>query len=484
MKRLLYLALWSMLALGLSAFAPAALATAPKPAVIKLGDLPLLFADDSGLVSTHSLTRTMHPCRRRASPVLEPEQSWEGQRVYIYGSVYHDDAANLFRMWYQSAAMMLYATSRDGLVWDKPALGIRDYHASRENNGIYTISSPSVLRDAFEKDPAKRYKILGSKGGGYHAAYSADGLHWKPYPRNPVLTSSDTITLAQDPATGEYLAYHKRMTLIRGFRRRVVWLSRSHDFQTWTRPELVFAPDAVDDAWVSRPVERTEIYNMSVYPHAAGYIALPTVFHVTAERPRAEVQPEQSPVDGPIDVQLATSADGSHWSRSEPRRSMIPRGPAGSFDAGAILGVSSTLVHTADESWVYYTALTTTHGAPMPPKRLSIGRAEWRLHGFVSLDCGEKEGRLATRPLKLSAPALLVNADATGGELRVALLEADGQPIHGLALADCEPLRQDATRWTARWRGVKIPPLDRPVRVLIQMRHGRLFSISAASPAH
>lgn len=484
MYRVFFPALWGMLALWLAVSVAAASAIEPPKGVVKLGDLPLLFADDSGLISTHGLTRAVHPGRRRPAPVLAPEQSWEGQRVYIYGSVYHDDAANLFRMWYQSAAMMLYATSRDGLAWDKPALGIRDYHGSRENNGSYTMSSPSVLRDAFEKDPAKRFKMLGSKGGGYHAAYSADGLHWKPYPRNPVLTSSDTITLAQDPATGEYLAYHKRMTLIRGFRRRVVWLSRSHDFQTWTHPELVFAPDAADDAWGRRPVEHTEIYNMSVYPHAAGYIALPTVFHVTAERPRAEVQPEQSPVDGPIDVQLAASADGSHWSRSEPRRNMIPRGPAGSFDAGAILGVSSTLVNTADESWVYYTALTTTHGAPMPPKRLSIGRAEWRLHGFVSMDCGEKAGRIETRPLQLSAPALRVNADAAGGELRVALLEAGGQPIPGLTLEDCEPLRADATRWAARWRGGKIPPLDRPVRAVIQMRHCRLFSLSAASAVH
>jgi hypothetical protein len=156
---------------------------------------------------------------------------------------------------------------------------------------------------------------------------------------------------------------------------------------------------------------------------------------------------------------------------------VIQRGAPGTFDGGSILGVSSTAVHVGDETWVYYTAMTTTHGGPMPPKRLTIGRAAWRRHGFVSLDAAAR-GRVETKPLRLGASSLIINADASGGELRVALLEADDRVIAGFGLQDCEPLRADATRWTARWRSGASVPKDRPVRVVVEMTNARLFSLS------
>lgn len=446
---------------------------------LELREMPLLFADDSGIAASNGVVRTVHPARTRSSPVIEPDRPWEGSRVYIYGSVYYNEAARQLRLWYMSRPQafsgdrVLYATSQDGVRWTKPALD------SSGQNAVFSIHSPSVLLDTRESDPAKRYKMLGCKGGGYHAAFSADGLRWTSYAKNPVLKYGDTITLTRDPATGEYLAFHKRPVKVRGFGRRVVWLSRSRDFQEWTEPELVFAPDEEDDAWAKQLNQRTEVYNMSVFPHAAGFIGLPAIFRVTvARRPKSELTPGQSPDDGPIDVQFATSSDGRAWKRTQPRANVIPRGAPGAFDGGSILGVSSTAVHVGDETWVYYTAMTTTHGGPMPPKRLTIGRAAWRRHGFASLDAAER-GRVETKPLRLGTPSLVINADASSGELRVALLEADGRAINGFGLEDCEPLRADATRWTARWRSGASAPTDRLVRVVVEMTKARLFSMSS-----
>jgi hypothetical protein len=176
-------------------------------------------------------------------------------------------------------------------------------------------------------------------------------------------------------------------------------------------------------------------------------------------------------------VQLATSADGRTWQRTEPRVNIIPCGAPGTYDGGAILGVTSTCVHVGDKTWVYYTGLTTTHGGPMPPKRLSIGRAEWRRHGFVSLDAAG-EGCVETRPLRLGGASLIINADSDGGELRVVLVEADGRPIPGFTFGDSVPLNSDAARWTARWKSEATPPTDRPVRVRLEMNRCRLFSLS------
>lgn len=463
----------------------------------ELRELPLLFADDSGVAASSGVLRTIHPARTRGTPVLEAERPWEGSRVYVYGSVHFDAEAKRFCMWYLGhpdvdaagnkpsvpgfrkgkGDMVLYATSQDGLKWERPSLGLHSFQDSTANNIIFDLHSPSVYVDMRDPDPSRRYKMLGSLMGKYYAAVSADGVRWKSYPKQAILKSSDNISLTRDPLTGDYLAFNRQPHEKLG---RTVSLSRSPDFKTWSEPKLVFTPDAEDDAWTTNSDEHTEVNNMSVFPHAAGFIGLPTMFHVLGKnRKPSEVKPGQSATDGIVEVQLVTSADGSTWKRTHPRISVIGRGQPGGFDAGTILGVSSTCVDAGDETWVYYTALTTSHGAPVPPKRISIGRAEWRRHGFASLDSGER-GRVEMKPLRLSSGNLLVNADATGGEVRVALLETDGSPIAGYALDDSEVLTTDATRWPARWKQHASAPADRPVKIVISMKQSRLFSLSVA----
>ncbi|MSU48047.1 MAG: hypothetical protein EXS37_02985 [Opitutus sp.] len=497
--------------LGLPSFTLIALTLRAEPAMsrpeVVLGATPLLFADDGGVSRREGVVRTIHAARTRELPVLEPEKPWEGSRIYVYGSVYRDTKTGGYRMWYLGrpqleggearnrapglrgggADPVMYATSADGLNWIRPTLGLYAFDGTRENNIVFELHSPSVLLDRREKDPEKRYKMLGSTLKGYHAAHSSDGLHWVGYPHNPVLDYFDTITLCQDPRTGEYLAFHKRPAVIRGFGRRVVWLARSRDFQTWSAPELVFAPDATDDEWATRAGERTEVYNMSVYPHAAGFIGLPTMFRLMTTRSNASLTPGQSPVDGPIDVQLVTSPDAREWHRTWPRQNVISRGPPGSFDAGAILGLSSTVVHSDTESWVYYTGLTTGHGGPLPAKRLSIGRAEWRLHGFASLDAvaGPDGGQVETVPLRLRSSRLVVNADASRGELRVTILSADGKPLAADAIESGAILNTDALHWVVRLRDSAMAAGG--LRVRIAMKNARLFSLVSPeedSPSH
>ena len=484
------------MAVGLGAGGQAVAGTTVTP--IELRDLPLLFADDSGVAASSGIVRTLHPARTRPAPVLEADRPWEGSRVYVYGSVLRDPATGEFRLWYLGRTgrsdkpdrtptlrsngydLTLYATSRDGVVWTKPALGLHAFEGSTANNIIFDLHSPSVLFDPFERDPARRYKMIGCFRGNYHAATSPDGLHWTATPGDRgVITSSDTITLTQHPVTGEYLAYHKRPDP----QGRTVWLARSRDFLNWTAPERVFAADEFDNTWTSAPGQRTDIYNMSVFPHAAGFIGLPAVFRIMRIRTKSEIGPEQSPHDGPLDIQLATSPDGRTWRRSTPRLAIIPRGAPGTFDGGAMLGVTSTAVSTDRETWVYYTAINTGHGAPLPPKRLTIGRAEWRRHGFVSLDAGPDGGRIETRLLAVRSGVLIVNADARRGVLRMALLGDDDRPLPGYGLGDFEPAKTDATRAVARWRGKERVPTDRPFRVAIEMTNCRLYSLGANGPA-
>jgi hypothetical protein len=460
--------------------------------VVPLQRAPLLFADDSGVARRVSLTRTVQVARTRAEPVLVADQPWEHLRVYMWGTVHYDPAERRFAMWYMcrpppplGSTRTLYAVSEDGLRWTKPALGLVDFNGSKANNLLGPGGgSLAVMHDPIDPDPARRFKRITHRSGGYYTGSSPDGVRWVDEGGGkPALTAGDTVTLAQNPNTGEYLAYHKRPLHRGAFDVRAVWLARSRDFRTWSEPELVLAADAADQEWATQPDERTEIYDMAVYPHAAGYLGFPAVFRNKPQvvTPALKAAGGVAP-DGPLDIQLATSVDGSKWRRSWPRVAVIPRGAPGTFDGGAILGVACAPVHTDDETWVYYSAIRATHGAPVPPKLMTIGRAEWRRHGFVSLDAGPQGGELETQPLQMGSPRLVVNADASRGEVHVSLVEVDGRPVAGRSVADSQPLTTDRTRWTVRWRDGDTVPTDRPVKVVLQMKNARLYSISIADP--
>jgi hypothetical protein len=464
---------------------------APAAAIV-LSSAPLLFADDGGVARRVSISRTVHPARTRREPVLVADQPWEHLRVYMWGTVHRDPASGKFAMWYMSrppppltGTRNLYAVSDDGLRWAKPALGVYEENGSARNNMLGVGGgSLAVLHDPIDPDPKRRYKRFAHRSGGYFAAYSADGIHWTEGGGPPVLTAGDTITLTQNPTTGEYLAFHKRPHRSGAFDVRVVWLARSRDFKTWSEPRLVLAADDADQDWATQPDERTEIYDMAVYPHAAGYLGFPAVFRNKPQVVTPELRAAGAvAADGPLDIQLATSEDGDTWRRSWPRLAVISRGAPGTYDGGAILGVACAPVHTPTETWVYYSAISATHGAPVPPKTMTIGRAEWRRHGFVSADAGPQGGAIETKPLRFKAPSLVCNADARLGELRVALLEADGRVIPGRGFAECTPLNADETRWVVKWSGKDGVPTDRPVRVAIQMRNARLFSLESGLPA-
>ncbi len=482
--------------LGGAATAGSAAPTVEVPIVLR--DLPLLLVDDAGIAAQRGVVRTLHPARTRAAPVLVADRPWEGGRVYTYGSVEFDEATRQFRLWYMARTqradgtkpapqlrnggqdVVLLATSSDGLAWDKPALGLHAFDGSTANNIVFDAHSPAVIVDRFEREPARRYKMLAYHRGGYLAAFSADGVRWAESAKNPVFPGGDTMSLTQDPRTGEFLAYFKKPDP--SGPGRVVWLTRSRDFQTWSEAKLVLRTDAEDNRWATRPEQRTDVYGMTVLLHAAGFVGLPRIFQVIDESPKGTKKAVgQSGQDGAIDVQLATSGDGENWHRSTPRLAMIPRGAPGTFDGGVILGTTNGGVEVRDEFWLYYTAINTGHGAPIPPKQSAIGRAVWRRHGFASLDAGPAGGRVETKALRLAEPRLEINADASRGDVRVALLEADGRPIARRALADCEPLRGDDVRWRVRWRDGATVPTDRAVRLRIEMTSARLYSVSAVA---
>ncbi|MHB8899649.1 MAG: glycoside hydrolase family protein [Thermoguttaceae bacterium] len=449
---------------------------------IPLDDQAQIFVDDQFIARKEGVVRRVHPCQKLDGPVLKSREAWEqdgdDRRVYVYGTVLRDERSGEFRLWYNRGHRVHLATSSDGMNWERPRLGVCELAGSTDNNVVFDMfHSPSVVVNEAAPDGEDRYQMLGyatEPVRGYWAAHSADGIHWTAYPRNPVLTGGDTCTLAFDRRTGEYMAFHKRMGEHRGARRRLVYLATSRDMQEWSEPVLVMAPDEIDDAQVRKEGGRySQFYNMSVFACGGQFLGFVTHFRYTG--PPVRKGPLQSGDDGPVDVQLVHSRDGHTWNRCEDRSPVIALGP-GAYDAGCILGVTNGLVTVGDQMWAYYTAITTTHAGFVPEKEISIGRAAWRLDGLVSLDADGDEGLVETVPLEPAGSALVINADAAGGELRVALLNVGGKPIQGFSYDDCLPLHADAVRHGVRWKTGGTMPPERPLRVGFRLAKARLYS--------
>lgn len=60
-----------------------------------------------------------------------------------------------------------------------------------------------------------------------------------------------------------------------------------------------------------------------------------------------------------------------------------------------------------------------------------LGLATLRRDGFVSLDAGEAEGRMLTKPLILDGGELHLNADASQGYVTVSITDDIGIPLEG-----------------------------------------------------
>ena len=93
--------------------------------------------------------------------------------------------------WHQRVCL---ARSKDGRIWNKPDLGLVEWHGSRHNNLVdmgedMHVQACVVFHEPDEPDPDKRFKMAfqpRKHSGRVCAAYSADGLTWRESPHNPV----------------------------------------------------------------------------------------------------------------------------------------------------------------------------------------------------------------------------------------------------------------------------------------------------------
>ena len=128
-----------------------------------------MFVDDY-LIEQTTLTRTFHQAKLVSGcPVLKAETPLETARgtaegaVLFDGGVWYDPKDQIFKMWYAGGFRdgICYATSKDGLHWDRPTLDV----SPGENRVLpyqkgWELSGFSVALDPYTRDPAERFKML------------------------------------------------------------------------------------------------------------------------------------------------------------------------------------------------------------------------------------------------------------------------------------------------------------------------------------
>lgn len=479
----------------------------------KLGEALLIhgkqmFVDDYIIDDMQGVEKRLHQAvKYPENPVLERDRPSDGFQT-DYGSVLYDPADGLFKMWYQVITgdqnvptthvyLVAYAESKDGISWEKP---ITDEAAG--NNHIIIdppepfVGGPGVMIDPLDPDPNRRFKMMyvakpeGTPSSlATHIAFSPDGIHWKQAETNPAIPFSDTaIEPYWDQKLGTYVAYLR----FGPPNIRVVARIQSEDFLHWSPKVTVLGKTNLDKPYF------TEFYTMNGVPYEGVYVGLLNTYHGETIVPI----PEDEQWRDRVDNQLVFSRNGVTWNRvvkdgvitadelMEDRdwkkevdaAVFLPYGESkDDWDWGQVYPHHPILV-VGDEIRFYYGGTKGRHWANYhkDPFESAVGLATLRLDGFVSVDAGDEEGTLTTKPFVFMGDTIEVNANADGGSLAVEALDADGNMIEGFGKDDFDVLTADEVHHVIGWNGDRDCHLlqGRPIRLRFYLKNVELYAFT------
>ncbi len=464
-------------------------ANARKP--IPVGDRKQLFIDRRFIARSENVRIVMNP-PVKVGVVLECDRPWEDFRLTSYFTVVQD--GDLCRMYYScfskdqwhtpdswdEHAYLCYAESTDGIRWKKPELGIVAFEGSKANNIIMrSVVDGTVFIDPRAR-PARRYKLLSTVGphkGGLRVSYSADGTHFT-MPQTPVSpwTPDSQQNAFWDERIGKYVAYLRgRPDMGLEIPNRLVARVEINDIEKpWqAKPQIVLRTDTNDSPEV-------DFYTNACIRYAwadDAYFMFPAAYH--------HFPPEMGN-DGLLDTSLAVSRDGIRWQRPD-RRPYVSLGLRGEWDSFFLMmGVG--IVRQGDHLYQYYNGVDLSHGGTRGMtdeqrrkwRRWSkMGRVVQRLDGFCSADAAYEGGWLETPPVVFEGNQLALNINTSAaGEARVAIIDAQGTPVPGLTIADCDKIMANSVEHVVSWKEkTDVSALaGQPVRLRFEMRSTKLYA--------
>ncbi|MHC4251731.1 MAG: hypothetical protein ACYS9X_21630 [Planctomycetota bacterium] len=420
------------------------------------------------------------------NPLFGEDKPWEPRFDNPYSSVIYDEEEDIYKCWYsifiksgskgefpgeglppdkrawvkwregRRGFGVCYATSRDGIHWEKPELGLIEFDGSKKNNIVIEYThGVAVMKDLHETDPRKRYKAIHGQGAVW---FSPDGIRWgKRHDVGRIDRGDTNQSVWWDADLGKYVLITRRWggaktkgRYGRGGHRQKV-RSESEDFLKWSKTELVI--EGLD--------LRMQIHDMLVVPHAGVYLGMVGLFDIEASKQWCE---------------LAWSPDSREWHRIQPGKPLIPNGPVmGDYDWGCIFAAKPIIRDY--EILIYYGA---NDGRFMAWRSGYLALARLRADGFAGYEQiaggSNKTGSLTTKPVTVVAGSLCVSADvAPSGFVKVTAFDKDNK-----RLAEGELITKTVTDRAIRWKdGFSFEKLrDKEIRLEFELRESKLFSFS------
>jgi hypothetical protein len=473
---------------------------------IEIGATPQLFIDDylvdnrfavKGSAREIVLRRFHAPIKHGNAAVLIDPDTVPSQHAFRF-----DRDANVFRIWYQAQVPLdvdpkdkgalvahrhiRYAESKDGIDWTLPNLGLVEFRGNTHNNicfaraGQFTdarllrttgsgISSMRFLNeDEMPAADRRGYKFLMTytlRGGGreeedkpqVYLIGTKDGIHWDREHQMPILTgaiSDGWFGMIYDPVRKKYVSYCRprdryeggpykslgdtdflpndsKHNIYAGVVRRIGRMERD---ALWTQEEAwsrtVLLPDEVD-----HKKGITSHMMMKARPYGGVYFGFLNPY---------------VPKDL-LWTELVLSHDGVVFERTH--QPLVPTGAPGAWDCRQTWA-SSDWVEVGDEWWITYVGANSGPNTPIPKDTTwGIGLSKIRKEGFVSLSTPDVGGVIITKLLKWPGGDLLVNCDASKGEMRVRVSNKGRHAFDGFNYSDCVPFSGNRVAHRTSWRG-------------------------------
>jgi hypothetical protein len=463
------------------------LAAAASPRPIDVGDRKQLFVDDRFIAARERVELRVNPPQKLGFLKDEKGQPYQGHVARVIDA---DGTAKLY-LGHEDVRVL---ESDDGLTFRRTG--------AKLPGGQF----PTPFLDPHETDAARRYKLFHLEFGepfdpakhGVYASHSADGVKFTKGERVLPFFPDNPTVAHWDAQVGKYVVYTRAFDYGSENQRRVGRIETDDLLQPWpftkaekhrpfpsiTNIPVVYSADTDDDP-------HSDVYYNAAgpYPWADGiHLMFPTHFRHFAPdrhpfvRPRVKGQWEDY---GMLEVQLAVSRDGVKWSRPE-RTAYIPNGLADEWDRWYTVAAPG-LVRRGGYVYQYYYSSGRLHDSVVlrpeydkaAKQEGGVGVVRQRLDGFVSADADHKGGWLTTPPLVFRGGRLRLNVDTgTMGTAFVELQDADGKPIPGFTLAECEEVGGNFLDQCVSWKGkADVSGLaGKAVRVHFKLKRAKLYA--------
>ena len=467
---------------------------------VAIGSRRELFVDKLLIEKMEGASLRQH-APQPAGVAVKFDQPWEG-RFSAYITVIHDEVAKKFRMYYRgnagvadgtSGECTCYAESDDGIRWTKPKLGLHEIDGSKANNVMLANLPPYTHNFApfLDRRPGvpadERYKTLaglGGKFGGLSAFVSGDGIHWRKLQDAPVITKgafdSQNVSFWSE-AEQCYVAYFRIFTGGGTDEKTwkpmgVRWVSRatSTDFIHWNDATPMTSDQPLFD----------HIYINQTQP----YLRAPHLYISTAAR----FMPGKAVLDATAKDDLAE--DTKHYAAliKDCSEAVLMTSRAGTTEYNRTFMEGFVRPGMDFRNWTSRSNYPACGVVQTGKSELSmyverhygqtvalLERFTLRLDGFASLHADYAGGEMTTKTVTFTGKELHLNlATGASGSVAVEIQDADGKPIPGFALADCQAITADDIDRVITWKsGAKVSALaGQPVRLRWVLKDTDVFA--------